>query len=165
MDVRDSVCIVTGGAQGTGLGLCTRFAQEGAHVVLSGLRRGACDRAAAPIGAYPVAADVGREEDVPNLVSSTVERFGRIDLFGCNAGIAVVVHLAFLTGFNNRLSALANWTVTFIGRGRRQRTKTRQQALARTEGLQLTSGRARDRAHGLLRRGHLIIARRMAHEG
>jgi NAD(P)-dependent dehydrogenase (short-subunit alcohol dehydrogenase family) len=89
MDVKDKVAVVTGGAQGIGLGLCTRFAQEGAKVVLSDLRQEACERAAAPFGALPVAADVGREEDVAHLVSATVERFGRIDLFVSNAGIAI----------------------------------------------------------------------------
>jgi NAD(P)-dependent dehydrogenase (short-subunit alcohol dehydrogenase family) len=89
MEVKDKVAVVTGGAQGIGLGLCTRFAHEGAHVVLSDLRQDACDRAAAPIGAFPVAADAGREEDVANLVAATVQRFGRIDLFVANAGIAV----------------------------------------------------------------------------
>ena len=89
MNVKDKVCVVTGGAQGIGLGLCTRFAHEGAKVVLSDLRQEACERSAAPIGAYPVAANVGSEEDVANLVAKTVERFGRIDLFVSNAGIAV----------------------------------------------------------------------------
>lgn len=89
MDVKDKVAVVTGGAQGIGLGLCTRFAREGAKVVLSDLRQEACERAAAPIGALPVAADVGREEDVSHLVSATVERFGQIDLFVSNAGIAI----------------------------------------------------------------------------
>jgi len=89
MDVKDKVVVVTGGAQGIGLGLCTRFAHEGAHVVLSDLSQEKCERAAAPIGAFAVAADVGREEDVARLVAATVERFGRIDLFVSNAGIAV----------------------------------------------------------------------------
>ena len=89
MDVKDKVAVVTGGAQGIGLALCTRFAQEGALVVLSDLNQEKCEREAAPIGALPVAADVGREEDVANLVSATVERFGRIDLFVSNAGIAI----------------------------------------------------------------------------
>ena len=89
MNVNDKVAVVTGGAQGIGLGLCTRFAQEGAHVVLSDLSQERCEDAAAPIGAFPVAANVGRDEDVANLVSATVERFGRIDLFVSNAGIAV----------------------------------------------------------------------------
>jgi len=89
MDVNGKVCVVTGGAQGIGLGLCTRFAHDGAHVVLSDLRQDACERQATPIGALPVAADVGREEDVANLVATTVDHFGRIDLFVSNAGIAI----------------------------------------------------------------------------
>jgi NAD(P)-dependent dehydrogenase (short-subunit alcohol dehydrogenase family) len=89
MDVKDKVAVVTGGAQGIGLALCTRFAQEGAHVVLSDLSQETCERQAAPIGALPVAANVGREEDIANLVSATVDHFGRIDLFVSNAGIAV----------------------------------------------------------------------------
>jgi NAD(P)-dependent dehydrogenase (short-subunit alcohol dehydrogenase family) len=89
MDVKDKVAVVTGGAQGIGLALCTRFAREGAHVVLSDLRQDACEREAGPIGALPVAADVGREEDIANVVATTVERFGRIDLFVSNAGIAI----------------------------------------------------------------------------
>ena len=89
MDVKDKVAVVTGGASGIGLALCTRFAKEGAHVVLSDLRQEACDRQAAPIGALPVAADVGREQDIANLVATTVDHFGRIDLFVSNAGIGI----------------------------------------------------------------------------
>jgi NAD(P)-dependent dehydrogenase (short-subunit alcohol dehydrogenase family) len=89
MDIKGKVAVVTGGAQGIGLALCTRFAQEGAHVVLSDLSQETCERRAAPIGALPVAANVGREEDIANLVSATVDHFGRIDLFVSNAGIAV----------------------------------------------------------------------------
>jgi len=89
MELKDKVCVVTGGAQGIGLGLCTRFAQEGAHVVLSDLDQDKCEQSAAPIGAYPVAANVGSEQDVEKLVAATIERFGRVDLFVSNAGIAV----------------------------------------------------------------------------
>jgi NAD(P)-dependent dehydrogenase (short-subunit alcohol dehydrogenase family) len=89
MDVNGKVAVVTGGASGIGLALCTRFAKEGAQVVLSDLDQEACNRHAAPIGALPVAADVGREEDIKNLVAATLERFGRIDLFVSNAGIAI----------------------------------------------------------------------------
>ena len=55
----------------------------------SDLKQEACEREAAPIGALPVAADVGREEDIEHLVATTVEHFGRIDLFVSNAGIAI----------------------------------------------------------------------------
>jgi NAD(P)-dependent dehydrogenase (short-subunit alcohol dehydrogenase family) len=87
MRVKDKVAVVTGGASGIGLALCTRFAQQGAHVVLADLDQEACDRHAAPIGAFPVAADVGREGDIEHLVAATIEHFGRIDLFVSNAGI------------------------------------------------------------------------------
>ena len=54
-----------------------------------GSHQEACEREAAPIGALPVAADVGWEEDIANLVSATINHFGRIDLFVSNAGIAI----------------------------------------------------------------------------
>ncbi|WP_325483854.1 NAD(P)/FAD-dependent oxidoreductase [Microbacterium sp.] len=41
------------------------------------------------------------------------------------------VHLAFLTGFKNRVAAVASWTVAFVGRGRPQRTITERQVFAR----------------------------------
>jgi NADH dehydrogenase len=43
----------------------------------------------------------------------------------------LVVHLTFLTGFKNRVSALFHWTISFFGRSRGQRTITTQQLLAR----------------------------------
>jgi NAD(P)-dependent dehydrogenase (short-subunit alcohol dehydrogenase family) len=78
MNLKDELTVVTDGAQGIGLALCTRFAREGAHVVLSDLRRDACDEAAEPIGAFSVTADVGREEDdIEQLVTATIAKFGR----------------------------------------------------------------------------------------
>jgi NADH dehydrogenase len=74
---------------------------------------------------------------------STIARFravatvGRLQFAGVIGWLMwLVVHLAFLTGFKNRLAAVANWTVAFLGRGRRQRTITKQQVLARTRGLE-----------------------------
>jgi NADH:quinone reductase (non-electrogenic) len=43
----------------------------------------------------------------------------------------LVVHLVFLTGFKNRVSALFHWTVSFFGRSRPERTITAQQVFAR----------------------------------
>jgi hypothetical protein len=51
----------------------------------------------------------------------------------CDRLAWLFVHLVFLTGFKNRIAALANWTIAFIGRGRRQRTITLQQLFARTQ--------------------------------
>jgi NADH dehydrogenase len=41
------------------------------------------------------------------------------------------VHLAFLTGFKNRVATVFNWFIAFIGHGRPQRTITAQQIFAR----------------------------------
>jgi NADH dehydrogenase len=45
--------------------------------------------------------------------------------------IWLVVHLTFLTGFKNRVSALFHWTISFFGRSRPERTITAQQIFAR----------------------------------
>lgn len=42
------------------------------------------------------------------------------------------VHLFYLVGFKNRLTTLLHWTVSFIGRGRSERTATWQQVVGRT---------------------------------
>jgi NADH dehydrogenase len=77
---------------------------------------------------------------------ATIARFravvytGRVRFAGLIGWLAwLFVHLVFLTGFKNRVAALANWTTAFIGRGRRQRTITLQQMFARTQRPQLQS--------------------------
>ena len=85
---------------------------------------------------------------------ATIARFravvsvGRLQIAGLLGWLMwLVVHVAFMTGFKNRLAALANWAVAFLGHGRRQRTITKQQVLARTRALESQNGnRARPSA-------------------
>jgi NADH:ubiquinone reductase (H+-translocating) len=57
---------------------------------------------------------------------------GRIRIWGPVGWIVwLVVHLTFLTGFKNRVSALFHWTISFFGRSRGERTITMQQVFAR----------------------------------
>jgi NADH:ubiquinone reductase (H+-translocating) len=61
-----------------------------------------------------------------------VVRFHRVSIGGIVGWLLwLVVHLTFLTGFKNRLAALAQWTIAFLGRGRAERVITRQQIEAR----------------------------------
>ena len=43
----------------------------------------------------------------------------------------LALHLVYLTGFKNRVTALGHWTVSFLGRGRAERAVTEQQVYAR----------------------------------
>jgi NADH dehydrogenase len=51
------------------------------------------------------------------------------------------VHLAFLTGFRNRFTTIMGWTMSFLGRGRSERTLTMQQVVARAA-IEQAGGRA-----------------------
>jgi 3-oxoacyl-[acyl-carrier protein] reductase len=93
MNLRGRVAIVTGGSRGIGRALVLRLAEQGVNVVVNYVRdEGAATetvRAAEELGAQALAvgADVTKLEDASRLVSQAVERFGRLDILVCNAGI------------------------------------------------------------------------------
>jgi len=64
--------------------------------------------------------------------SYAVAQRGRARLWGLPAWLLwLFVHLTFLTGFKNRVSTQFHWVISFIGRGRAERTITLQQIPAR----------------------------------
>ena len=78
---------------------------------------------------------------------ATISRFravamiGNLRLTGVIAWLMwLAVHLFYITGFKNRVTAVLHWLISFLGRGRSERTSTEQQIFARN-------------ALGLLRRG------------
>lgn len=92
MELADTVVVVTGAASGIGAALARRFAAEGArHVVVADIDGEGARRVAEGIGdrATARAVDVGREADVADLIRSTEDTHGPIDLFFSNAGIAI----------------------------------------------------------------------------
>jgi NADH dehydrogenase len=63
---------------------------------------------------------------------SAVASIGRLRLSGFAAWLMwLAVHLFYLIGFKNRLTTLLHWAVSFVGRGRSERTVTQQQIFAR----------------------------------
>jgi NAD(P)-dependent dehydrogenase (short-subunit alcohol dehydrogenase family) len=92
MDVRDRVVVVTGGASGIGRALCRAFAEAGAAaIVVSDIDEPGARAVAEEFGdrGRAVTTNVAVEADVQRLVKTTQDEFGRIDLFGSNAGILV----------------------------------------------------------------------------
>lgn len=67
---------------------------------------------------------------------SAVAEVGRWRVAGFTAWLAwLAIHLVYLIGFKNRITTLLHWAVSFLGRGRSERTATLQQVLARTTRL------------------------------
>lgn len=90
--LQGKVAIVTGGNSGVGAATAMLFAQEGAKVVISARRQAQLDEIAAKIReaggeVLPVVTDISKPEDAKNLITKTVEAFGKVDVLVNNAGI------------------------------------------------------------------------------
>lgn len=90
MRLKNRVAIVTGGAQGLGRAFAMKLADEGASVVLADIKdAGIVQKEIESKGgeALSLFADVADEKSTENMVSQTIERFGRIDILINNAAI------------------------------------------------------------------------------
>ncbi len=89
MEIKGGVAVVTGGGSGIGRALCRRFAAEGARgVVVADIDHERARAVAEEIHGLAVGCDVGNEREIIDLVRQAKERFGEIDLFCSNAGLA-----------------------------------------------------------------------------
>jgi len=90
-DVNGKVVLITGGAQGIGLGLATALHQRGARLALVDLDGDAVADAAAGFGsdrALGLVADVTNRDAIGSAVDTVVDRLGGVDVVVANAGIA-----------------------------------------------------------------------------
>lgn len=91
MRLKDKVAIITGAGSGFGEGMATRFAAEGARIVVNDIDVANGERVAAAIratGADAIfwRADVAKAAEVEALVAAAAEAFGRVDIMVNNAG-------------------------------------------------------------------------------
>ncbi|MEJ7794111.1 MAG: NAD(P)/FAD-dependent oxidoreductase [Nocardioides sp.] len=74
---------------------------------------------------------------------NAVAMVGKLRLTGVIAWLMwLAVHLIYITGFKNRVTALLHWAISFVGRGRSERTTTEQQIFARSALARLQRGAA-----------------------
>jgi NAD(P)-dependent dehydrogenase (short-subunit alcohol dehydrogenase family) len=87
---RGQVAIVTGGASGIGEATCRRLVAEGADVVIADVNGEQATALAAELGPHAIARqfDASDVATVESLISSTIERFGRLDVLHNNAAIS-----------------------------------------------------------------------------
>ena len=88
MRLQGKTALVTGSAQGFGLGIAETFAREGAKVALVDLNGAAAKEAAAKVGqgSIALACDVAKGTEVERAVKEAIGALGHIDIVVNNAG-------------------------------------------------------------------------------
>ena len=90
MSIEGKTIIVTGGTSGIGEACARLFIERGANVVMASNQQAEGEALEAELSktsrARFIACDVTQEDQVKNLIDSTVAAFGRIDAIHCNVG-------------------------------------------------------------------------------
>jgi NAD(P)-dependent dehydrogenase (short-subunit alcohol dehydrogenase family) len=92
MMLEGKVALITGAANGIGLGIAHKFAREGAAVGIMDIDTGGCERAAQEIrssggSALAVPGDVSQRADVHNALQRLVEVFSKVNVVIHNAAV------------------------------------------------------------------------------
>jgi NAD(P)-dependent dehydrogenase (short-subunit alcohol dehydrogenase family) len=87
----DKKAIVTGGSRGIGKAIALGFAKTGAKVAVTSRKINDLEATAAEIKAFggeafPVQAHLGKMEEINKMVSTVMDKFGKIDILVNNAG-------------------------------------------------------------------------------
>jgi NAD(P)-dependent dehydrogenase (short-subunit alcohol dehydrogenase family) len=89
-DMTGKVALITGSTKGIGRSIAEEMARLGAKVVISSRKADACEQVANELKeqgyeAIAIPCQVGKKEDLQNLVDKTNEAWGSIDVLVCNA--------------------------------------------------------------------------------
>ena len=88
MSLSGKIALVTGGSRGIGFSTGKILSENGATVVITGKNAGRLEKASEKIpNSIAIVADIRNTNDVKNVVSKTIEKFGRLDILVNNAGI------------------------------------------------------------------------------
>lgn len=92
MRLKNKIVIITGASSGIGRSSALLFAKEGASVIATARRKERLDEIAETAKDFkgsitPIQGDMGKDEDLQNIIDKTMEKFGRIDILVNNAGV------------------------------------------------------------------------------
>ncbi len=115
MRLKDKVAIVTGANSGIGKKISEDFIKEGAKVVFSDIVEESSVADEFEGNAKYIKCDVSSPEEVVNLVSKTVELFGKLDVIVNNAGLGALGDLLEVTNENWDKVIAVNLSGTMYG--------------------------------------------------
>lgn len=92
--LQNKVAIVSGGGSGIGKAIALAFAASGAKVVVAGRRKDKLDEVVNIITtgggiAMSVPTDVSKQADIDNLMQTTVNNYGTLDILSNNSGVSI----------------------------------------------------------------------------
>ena len=89
--LKGKIAVITGGGRGIGQSIAFAFAKAGAKVVITSRKAQDLEATAAEIKAFggeafPLPAHLGKTDEIKKMVSTVMDKFGRIDILVNNAG-------------------------------------------------------------------------------
>ena len=98
MDLKNAAVLVTGASCGIGFETARLLRSRGARVAICARHKESLESAAKQLDAFPIVADVGKEDDVIRMVKEVVKEFDDYNVLINNAGFGAFAPLLDLTG-------------------------------------------------------------------
>src|SRR5579872_3972531 len=89
MNLKNAVALITGGSAGIGRAIAQSLVASGARVAITGRDKVRLEEAARALGAFPIHADVAKEDDVQRTYRELMAEFGDLHILVNNAGFGV----------------------------------------------------------------------------
>jgi 3-oxoacyl-[acyl-carrier protein] reductase len=97
MDLKNAAVLVTGGSCGIGFETARILRERGARVAICARHADMLESAAKQIDAFPIVADVNKEDDVQRMIRAVVKEYSDYNVLINNAGFGAFAPLVDLT--------------------------------------------------------------------
>ena len=87
MRLKEKVAIITGGGSGFGIGICKKFSDEGARVIVADINLSSAEEVAKDINGIALEVDVSNSASMKTFSEEVFTKFGNLDIVVNNAGV------------------------------------------------------------------------------